>query len=241
MIQPKEPQDEQSVTADEYDQWLTRNSLSARWVRFWFAPERTLFLNTPVRGLPGALDLKPEHRLLDIGCGYGGSLIYLQRRIGFVRPPAGLDCSRVMLAGARRAIRARGMQKAIGVQWGRATDLPYAGGSFDVVLCMYVIKHLSDPLLRRMLHEVKRVLRPGGRVCVWEAGPSRRAFMQAWNLRLLRAGVSRVHLRPADMLQRFMEEAGFANLRPYGQGPYLFYPPLPRVGFIAESHGPRIG
>jgi hypothetical protein len=57
--------------------------------------------------------------------------------------------------------------------------------------------------------------------------------MNVWNLLLLRAGNSVVHLRTAEELRALLEEAGFVIERPFGHGLYYFYPPLPRAGFIA--------
>jgi ubiquinone/menaquinone biosynthesis C-methylase UbiE len=95
-----------------------------------------------------------------------------------------------------------------------------------------VIKHLADDSLRAMLAEVKRVLRPGGRFVVWEGAPARSKAMQWWNLRMLRLVASVAYLRGPDELRRFLDEAGFVEARPFGVGPYLYYPPLPRAGFI---------
>lgn len=44
--------------------------------------------------------------------------------------------------------------------WASAGELPFAGGSFDCVLCTEVLEHLADP--RRALGEMARVLKPGG-------------------------------------------------------------------------------
>ena len=230
-------QHEQEVTSREYDQWLSRNSLSARWVRFWFSPKRTIWLNTQLPKLPAAISLKTQDRILDIGCGYGGLLMYLHRKIRgevWQVPMEGIDSSPLMVQRAGEEIRRYGLEKAIFVRQGVATHLDYADGAFDVVLCAYVIKHLSDDSFRQMLKEVKRVLRPDGRVCLWEAAPSRFGFMNVWNLMLLRIGVTVIHLRTAAEIRTFMEEEGFVIQQPFGHGLYYFYPPLPRVGFIAR-------
>lgn len=226
--------DEQRVTARDYDHWFVQNSFGARWVRFWFAPKQTLLLNTPARKLPRLLSLKPTDRLLDIGCGYGGLLIYLNRRVGFIPVMEGLDCSAVMVERARVELRSRGLESRARIQQGVATELPYADGSFDAVISTYVIKHLSDPLFRQMLAEVLRVLKPGGRFCLWEAAPSRNVYLHMFNLKLLKMGVSTAHLRTLEQLRAHLDEAGFRDLLPYGHGPYYYYPPLPRVGFIAQ-------
>jgi SAM-dependent methyltransferase len=225
--------DEQLATARDYDRWLGADSLGGRWARFWFSPKRTLWMNTPVRRLPGILSMKPEDRILDIGCGYGGFLMYLDRHVGFTNVMDGLDCSALMIERAQEEIRARKMEGRVRVQQGLATQLPYADNTLDIVFSTFVIKHLSDALLRDMFREVMRVLKPGGRFCVWDAVPSRYAFMRVWNMKLLETGVSVVHLRSAEQLRALLEEAGFTDLRPYGEGLYYYYPPLPRAGFIA--------
>ena len=226
--------DDQLATAHDYDRWLAQDSLSARWINFWLSPKRTFCMNTPARKLPAALALKSTDKVLDVGCGYGGLLLYLRKRGGVTAAMEGIDCSQRMVDRARREIGVRGLDDVIHMRQGWATDLPYSDGSFDVVLCTFVVKHLSDALFMQMLREVTRVLKPGGRFCVWEAGPSRYAFMQVWNLKLLRLGVSVLHLRAVDELRGLLEKAGFRDLQPCGHGLYYFYPPLPRVGFIAR-------
>jgi ubiquinone/menaquinone biosynthesis C-methylase UbiE len=231
--------DEQLVTAHDYDRWLAQNTWGARWVRFWFAPKQTLFLNTPARKLPVLLSLTAADKVLDIGCGYGGLLIYLNRRVGFAQVIEGLDCSALMVTRAQAEMQYRGLDSRINIRQGLATKLPYPDDTFDAVLSTYVVKHLSDHLSRQMYEEVMRVLKPGGRFCIWEAAPSRYAFLQAFNLKLLKMGVSTAYLRTAGQLRHCLESAGFSDLQPYGHGPYYYYPPLPRVGFIARR--PLVG
>jgi len=226
--------DEELTTADDYNRWLAQDTFGARWVRFWFAPKQTLFLNTPARKLPGLLSLTPEDKVLDIGCGYGGLLIYLKRRVGFTEVMEGLDSSGLMVTRARTEMLRRGLDSTINIRQGMATKLPYPDGSLDVVLSTYVIKHLSDESLLEMFREVRRVLKPGGRFCLWEAAPSKNIYMQVFNLKLLKMGVSTTYLRTSEQLRERLESAGFSGLQPYGHGPYYYYPPLPRVGFIAR-------
>ncbi|MDA8430406.1 MAG: class I SAM-dependent methyltransferase [Geobacteraceae bacterium] len=231
---PEAGTDEQITTANDYNRWLAQNTFGARWVRFWFAPKQTIFLNTPARKLPGLLDLTTENKVLDIGCGYGGLLIYLNRRVGFTQVMEGLDCSGLMVERAQREMQKRGLDSRIHIRQGLATKLPYPDGTFDVVLSTYVIKHLSDRSSQEMLAEVMRVLKPGGRFCLWEAAPSRNFYLQVFNLKLLKMGVSTAYLRTEGQLRECLESAGFTDLEPYGHGPYYYYPPLPRVGFIAR-------
>ncbi len=76
-----------------------------------------------------------------------------------------LDFAENMVAAARRNAPAADCQQ------GDAQNLPYGDNTFDAVVCGYGIMHLPEP--DRALAEMRRVLRPGGRVAlsVW-AGPS---------------------------------------------------------------------
>ena len=93
--------------------------------------------------------LTPRSRVLDLGCGRGGVLELFWRDVEFA---AGLDPDSPSLAEHR----APGMPVLRGV----GERLPFAAGSFDLVVCLWVLEHVKEPAL--VLREVRRVLRPGG-------------------------------------------------------------------------------
>lgn len=82
-------------------------------------------------------------RLLDVGC---GSLPYASLFAGHVSEYVGLD----FVDNPRAQLR------------GSAEALPVEDASFDVVLCTQVLEHADDPA--RVVSELRRVTRPGGRV-----------------------------------------------------------------------------
>ena len=93
--------------------------------------------------------------VLDLGCGRGYWTRYLaERKIAAVGVERAID--RAALAGRHGPVMA-----------GDAADLPVADGSVDVVWCLHVLHHLSDPA--RALVEVRRVLRPGGALVMAES------------------------------------------------------------------------
>lgn len=90
-----------------------------------------------------------DSNVLDLGCGRGGVAEVIWRDVHLA---AGIDPDMASLTGHR----ATGMPVVRGV----AGDLPFASDSFDVVVSVWVLEHLVDPL--GAFIEVRRVLRPGG-------------------------------------------------------------------------------
>jgi ubiquinone/menaquinone biosynthesis C-methylase UbiE len=92
---------------------------------------------------------------LDVGCGDG-------RLTGELSAKAvvGADVSQVALSRARQRL-----PDAVDlVELAPEQDLPFADNQFDLVLCAETLEHVQD--VQRLLSEVRRVLRPGGRLAV---------------------------------------------------------------------------
>jgi len=128
-------------------------------------------------------------RILDVGCGTGANLLMLSK----YGDAEGVDVSEDALAFCRE----RGLDK---VKLGAGEELPYEDGTFDLVTAFDVVEHMDDDLAG--LREMRRVLRPGGRVLLFVP-----AFMFLWGLQ---DDVSH-HRRRYRMsgLRRVLEEAGF--------------------------------
>lgn len=92
--------------------------------------------------------LRLKMKILDAGCGAGGTMAYLSR-YGTV---VGIDISEEMVEHCRK----------MGLPAHRASvaKLPFEDQSFDLALCLDVLEHLHDD--RAALEELKRVVRPGG-------------------------------------------------------------------------------
>jgi demethylmenaquinone methyltransferase/2-methoxy-6-polyprenyl-1,4-benzoquinol methylase len=98
-----------------------------------------------------------DARVLDACCGTGDLAIACDRAGATV---TGVDFSEQMLARARR--------KAPEIEWvrGDALELPFADASFDGATVGFGVRNVED--LSRALRELRRVLRPGGRVGILE-------------------------------------------------------------------------
>lgn len=91
--------------------------------------------------------LKPQS-LLDVGCGEGLVLKSLESHL------SGTRCAAIDLDPAEVADAARNLPWC-DVQVGSAYEIPFADGSFDLVICSEVLEHVDDPA--RALAEIKRV------------------------------------------------------------------------------------
>jgi ubiquinone/menaquinone biosynthesis C-methylase UbiE len=100
--------------------------------------------------------------LLDIACGTGNQLVANRAAAPLARL-VGLDGSLGMLR------QARSKSRDIGWVHGDSAAVPFASGSFDFVSCQYAFHHFRDKAA--MLHEAFRVLRPGGRLALYNLCP----------------------------------------------------------------------
>jgi SAM-dependent methyltransferase len=92
----------------------------------------------------------PGRRVLDLGCRFGA----LTRAYADGNHVVGVDVDREALAEAERL--------GIETRWADVEEpLPFEDESFDVVVAGELLEHLRDP--RRVVGDVRRVLRPGGR------------------------------------------------------------------------------
>jgi SAM-dependent methyltransferase len=105
--------------------------------------------------------------VLDLGAGTGTLAIRLKQRCPGARV-VGLDADAEVLARARRKAAAAGRE--IEFVEGFSTDLPFPADSFDVVLSTLFFHHLTGADKRRTLAQVRRVLKPGGRLHVADWG-----------------------------------------------------------------------
>ncbi|HLZ57693.1 MAG TPA: bifunctional 2-polyprenyl-6-hydroxyphenol methylase/3-demethylubiquinol 3-O-methyltransferase UbiG [Ktedonosporobacter sp.] len=95
--------------------------------------------------------------VLEVGCGGGLICETLARRGAVV---IGIDPAQAALQAARTHVAQSGLGQNAYFEQGYAETLPYADGSFSVIVCLDVLEHVSN--LAATIREIARVLAPGG-------------------------------------------------------------------------------
>ena len=111
----------------------------------------------------GHLPLSPDSAILDVGCGGGRTV----QQLALLAPKGrvfGIDYAKASVAVARRTNAAAIESGQVEILEGSVASLPYADESFDAVTA--VETHYYWPNLEADLREVRRVLRPTGRVAI---------------------------------------------------------------------------
>lgn len=116
-----------------------------------------------------AAAFQPAESVLDVGCGTGDLTLRAARKVGREAHVAGIDASPQMIGVAQRKAARKG--RAVDFRLAPIEDLPFADGEFDVALSSFMLHHLPDDLKVRGLAEVRRVLKPGGRLIAVDLKP----------------------------------------------------------------------
>ena len=109
--------------------------------------------------------VRPEDRVLDIGCGTGTLAL---RCIAKGATVTGIDSSAFMLQQARKNAEAAGVTDRLRLVKDSATQLPkhFADGSFDTVVATAALGEFPKSYLEYIFQECRRLLKPGGRLIV---------------------------------------------------------------------------
>lgn len=116
--------------------------------------------------------------VFELGC--GGGINHTFYDAGAISSYAGIDPHEGLLAGAREAARAKGW--AADIRAGRGEAIPFADASFDCAVCTFTLCSVDDP--QAVMHEMRRVLRPGGTLLFLEHGRAPDAPVRRWQERI---------------------------------------------------------
>ena len=121
-------------------------------------------------GLIDQLGLQAGQRVLDVGSGTGQLAFALADRVSPGGSVDGVDAATGMVSRAERNNRRR--PRPVTFTEARAQQLPFAAETFDAVTCTLALHHVAADDRRAAVEEMRRVLRPGGRLLIADFEPS---------------------------------------------------------------------
>jgi ubiquinone/menaquinone biosynthesis C-methylase UbiE len=172
--------------------------------------------------------IRPDDRVLDIGCGTGTLATRIKREYRSTEV-TGLDPDPKALARASQKARRAGV--AVRFDRGYADELPYPDASFDRVFSSFMFHHLLTDQRANTLREVRRVLAPGGSFYLLDLVRPEEQMASWWTRRLY----SNPHLKDnlESRILALMSQAGFASPKNVKRGSLLFG--LIRISYFEAS------
>jgi tocopherol O-methyltransferase len=157
---------------------------------------------------------RPQN-ILDVGCGIGGSSLYLAEKFG--ARVTGITLSPVQANRAQARAQSAGLQARTDFQVANALDMPFADNSFDLVWSLESGEHMPDKV--KFLQECHRVLKPGGKLIfvTWCHRPTTVTTPLRADERKHLADIYRVYCLPYVIslaeYTEIIEQGGFKDLR----------------------------
>ncbi|MBS0527224.1 MAG: methyltransferase domain-containing protein [Proteobacteria bacterium] len=167
----------------------TKEQLAAEQSAYWKGPGGTMWLGAYERiqrGITGfsevalgAANARPGERVLDVGCGTGGTTAELANAVGPNGRVLGVDISEPLVGAAR----AQGLANAA-FEVGDATTYPFEAQAFDLIFSRFGVMFFADPVAA--FRNIRRAMKPAGRLVFicwrtpqenpWAAVPMRAAM-----------------------------------------------------------------
>ena len=178
-------QEEYSRLAPNYDQ---------RW---------SFYVETSLQETINRLNIKPQERILDLGCGTG---TLIEKLLQFVpeKNLVGLDASQEMLSVAKQKL-----PTSVDLHLGNADNLPFPSESFERIISTSSFHYFPNP--SQAIREAKRVLKPNGCLVITDWCYD---YLSCRILDVFLRLFNRAHFRTykAKELQQLLQEEGFSDV-----------------------------
>jgi ubiquinone/menaquinone biosynthesis C-methylase UbiE len=150
-------------------------------------------------------EVKPGDSVLEAGCGTGTLTIEAKRKAGPLGKVFGIDIIPGMIDRSRQKAAKANMD--VSFQLGSIHGIPFPDGQFDVVMCSFMIFHMSEAVRCKGIEEIYRVLKPKGRLMVIDLSLPAHRFPRA----VMKTVLGFMFAHDVRELLPVMEEAGFAG------------------------------
>jgi ubiquinone/menaquinone biosynthesis C-methylase UbiE len=199
------------------------NHLAARYDAWYQTPLGSVARALELDAILSLAGVKPGERAMDIGCGTGIYALELAQRGAHV---IGIDPSMEMIAIAREKLRQAGLTGRF--VCGSAEALPFRSGTVDLALGVTSLCYMHSP--DRAIEEMRRVLRPGGRLVLGELNRfSFWAFLRRLKGLFRQTIYNQAHFWSRRELERLLQKSGF---HPSAARTLLYFPPIPSRTFL---------
>jgi ubiquinone/menaquinone biosynthesis C-methylase UbiE len=196
---PYEQVDEDKIIISQMEKMVTSYDSYMRIMTF--GRERTL------RAITVSLaQVKPGDCVLEVGCGTGTLTLAAKRQAGPSGKVFGIDIIPGMIELSQR--KAAQANEDITFQLGSIDNIPFPADQFDVVMCSFMIFHMSEMMRRKGIAEIYRVLKPQGRLLILDLALPKQALPRAIT-KLLFGGMLQYDLRE---LLPLMKDLGFSDV-----------------------------
>ncbi len=111
----------------------------------------------------GRLSMREGETVLEIGFGTGYCLKQIAELVGKTGKAYGIDISDGMIGITKRRLEKTGLAGRVELRCGDAATLPYGDNIFDAVFMSFTLELFDTPEIPKVLHQIKRVLKPEGR------------------------------------------------------------------------------
>jgi tocopherol O-methyltransferase len=192
--------------------WLDGSNLA---IHYGYWDEHTLSHGQALldmnRHLADTAAIQPGARVLDAGCGIGGSALWLAEQRG--ARVTGITLSAEQVGHARRNAAKRGLSERADFQVADFCATPFEDESFDIVWGIESICHALDK--QAFIREAHRLLRPGGRLVCSDGYALKREFTEReWTIvRTCLDGWQIPNLATPDEFRGYLETSGFRDIR----------------------------
>jgi ubiquinone/menaquinone biosynthesis C-methylase UbiE len=147
--------------------------------------------------------IKPGDNVLEIGCATGSLTIAAKRQAGNKGKVAAIDIISGMIEVSKE--KAKKANLDIDFQLASIDNIPFPDGQFDVVICSFMIFHMSEKVRNKGFEEIFRVLKSNGRLLILDITLPPKSFSR----KLLKIFLGFMFKHDLKELQPKLESVGF--------------------------------